>query len=315
MNTFTPELFSIDEEQKWKDYLEDKGYVVIKNILSREEKERILSQFKIDLRTVSSGFDWTKSSTWTIENTPLMFGKGMGVFNGFGQSDFMWQLRTNPRIQDIYHTIFGTEELAVSLDGFSFFVSDKQKSNSWLHIDQNPVNKLYSIQGAYNFNEVGENDAGFVVVPRSHKTFTPSVKHKKDWIMVDQELFQPQSVKLLIPDNCFVLWNSKTIHANVGMNKRTKKGTKKETKKETKDINRLTAYITFLPKIHRTEGIRQKRINAYRASETTSHWANKCELKRYPFGFKSRYEARGFGKITASLTESGKIPEDRFELL
>ena len=68
----------------------------------------------------------------------------------------------------------------------------------------------------------------------------------KKMVMFDQDLYQPKSVKLLIPDNCFVLWNSKTIHANVGMNK----GTKKETKKVTKDINRLTAYITFLPKIH-----------------------------------------------------------------
>ena len=32
---------------------------VIKNILSREEKERISAQFKVDLKTVSSGFDGT----------------------------------------------------------------------------------------------------------------------------------------------------------------------------------------------------------------------------------------------------------------
>ena len=94
----------------------------------------------------------------------MMFGKGMAVFNGFGQSNFMWSLRTNPHIYKIFQEVHQTEDLVVSLDGFSVYLSDKQKSKSWLHIDQNPTNELFSIQGAYNFMPVGEKDAGFVVL-------------------------------------------------------------------------------------------------------------------------------------------------------
>jgi len=254
-----------------------------------------LDLFKKEWNIVSPNFDWDDSSTWTIENCPMMFGKGMSVFNGFGQSEFMWSLRTNPKIYQLYQKIFDTKELVVSLDGFSVFISSKQKSKSWLHIDENPENPIYSIQGAYNFLEVKDKDSGFVVVPKSHKTFKPETKNKKDWIVMDQEVFVPKAVKLLIPPNCMVLWNSRTIHANVGMNF---KGL---------DFNRLTCYITYLPSKQRSPEIKKKRIEAYLNGKATSHWCNKCELKRYPFGYKKNYEKKGFGELIPKLVDT-EIP-------
>ena len=46
---------------------------------------------------------------------------------------------------------------------------------------------------------------GFVVIPKTHKTFTPQTKNKGDWIVVDQEMFQPEALKLLIPGNCLTM--------------------------------------------------------------------------------------------------------------
>ena len=40
--------------------------------------------------------------------------------------------------------------------------------------------------------------------------------------------------------------------------------------KRNKEFNRLTAYITFLPKELRSEKILRKRIEAYKNSDTTS---------------------------------------------
>jgi hypothetical protein len=51
----------------------------------------------------------------------MPFAKGMAVFNGFGQSDFMWHLRLHPSIISIYEKIHNTKNLAVSFDGFSVF--------------------------------------------------------------------------------------------------------------------------------------------------------------------------------------------------
>ena len=182
-------------------------------------------------------------------------------------------------------------------------IQKSKKSPSWLHVDQNPKTTINSYQGAYNFLKVGEDDAGFIVVPQSHKTYVPKVSHKRDWFVVDQEAYLPHSKKLLIPENCFVIWNSKLIHSNQGMNKRNK------------EFNRLTAYITFLPKELRSEKILRKRIEAYKNSDTTSHWANKCEIKKYPYGFGPNYEKKGFTKIKSKLRHDGKIPESRSKFI
>ena len=301
--TFRPQTFDSSDFENWKTHLDREGYVVIRDILPKESMDSYMELFKTEWNIISPRFSWEDKKTWNIENSPMMFGKGMAVFNGFGHSNFMWSLRTDPNIYGIFEQFHYTDELVTSLDGFSVFLSNKQKTKSWLHIDQNPCNKIYSIQGSYNFKPVGEDDAGFVVVPKSHISFTPAVSHKRDWIPVDQDTFQPQSVKLLIPENCLVLWNSKTIHASTGM-----------TKKDV-ELNRLTAYITFLPKYLRNKDIKLKRISSYMNGKTTSHWANKCEVKTYPFGFKTNYENKNFKEISPKLEEDGSIPVERLQFI
>ncbi len=307
----SPPLFDASEFDSWKKYLDEEGYVVLHNILSPDEYTHAFNLFKKDITKVSPKFNFDDSSTQDINTVPAIFGKGMAVFNGFGQSDAMWNMRTNKKIQSIFRRIYDTEELVTSLDGFSIFVSKDQKSKSWLHIDQNPKTTLYSIQSSFNFLPVKDTtDAGFVLVPKSHIDFKPKVTHSKDWIVCDDQPVD-KSVKLIIPKNCLTLWNSKTIHANEGMTSNERK------------LNRLTCYITYQPKDKRSEKIKSKRINAYFIGATTSHWAHKCELKRYPFGFKSRYESRGFEKIVPKydeeLTEEGAlkrtIPKNRLNLL
>lgn len=307
----TPKLFQTDDFEQWKKFLDEQGYVVLEEILPEQERSEIYSIFLKEMNKVSPKLDLKDSETFTIENTPLMFAKGMAVFNGFGNSDFMWNLRTHPNIRKIYELLHSTEKLNVSMDGFSMFLSSEQKPGQWLHIDQNPNNSLYSIQGSYNFLPVTEDSSGFVVVPKSHLSYLPSKAPKGDFIVYDKnktgfEDLGKQAVKLIIPKNCFVLWNSRLLHANTGIVKQNRKP-------KIQRFDRLTCYITYLPK-NDDEKLKEKRIKAYLKGETTSHWANKCEIKRYPWGFGPRYEKRGFDKISPKL-EEGKIPKDRFELL
>lgn len=311
-----PKCFEVDDFKNWKSHLDEKGFVVLEKILSIEERGKGLNIFNKDMKIVSSNFDLERKETFKIENTPMMFSKGMVVFNGFGNSDFMWHVRLCPKIIKIYELLYNTENLKVSLDGFSLFVSSEQKSKSWLHTDQNPENKIYSVQGAYNFLPVEENSAGFVVVPNSHKTYNPKIKGKGDWVIFEKnkqgfENLEKESVKLLIPENCFVLWNSRTLHANTGMNK--KRGEK------IFRFDRLTCYITFLPSDFvpdkEKEALFRKRKEAYLKCETTSHWANKCEIKKYPYGFGKTYESRNFNKLKSTLDENNEIPKDRLKYI
>jgi ectoine hydroxylase-related dioxygenase (phytanoyl-CoA dioxygenase family) len=310
MKTLKPITFNFSES--WKDYLDQEGYVVIQNVLNEEAIHTGIEHFWEDWTTVSPGFVRTNTDTWSINTAPMMFAKGMAVFNGFGQSNFMWYLRTQKPIMDIFERIHNTSDLITSFDGFSVFFSSKQKSTKdWWHIDQHPNNPLYCIQGAYNFFPVTQDSAGFTVVPRSHRTFTPSETNvSKDWIQVASNKTPEQArsilsdgVKLIIPGNSFVLWNSKTIHANTGT-----------TSKEI-TLNRLTAYITFVPRSWRTNQAQfEKRKETYKLGQTTSHWPNKVDVKTYPWGFGPRYVQRGFGKITPTL-ENDTIPQKRLSLM
>ena len=90
---------------------------------------------------------------------------------------------------------------------------------------------------------VNARDAGFIVVPKSHKTFTPEPKNKGDWIVVDQETFEPQAVKLLILVTVSLCGPIPRLVHYSGMTKINKN--KKEIPER---INRFTPYITFLPK-------------------------------------------------------------------
>lgn len=311
LSTFTPKTFALDEEEAYLKYLEKEGYVVIRNILTKEEQEERLELFWNAWTHVSPGFNRLDSSTWSIETSPMMYHKGMASFSGFSQSELMWSLRLHPNIKGIYSKVYKTTDLAVSFNAFSVFFDADQKSSDWWHIDQHPNNKSYCVQGSYNFFPVTDDSAGFVCVPRSHlKSIGADSKTDRDWILLpeDDPYVRDEGVKLLIPENCFVLWNSRLIHANTGISRNKKE---KKEKKEEKTLDRLTCFVSFMPKALRSEEIRDKRLLAYENATALSHWAIKCDIKKYPWGFGPRYESRGFRTITPILP----IPEERMELI
>ena len=301
----TPPLFDIKDLVKWRNYLDYNGFVVIQNILEPIDHATIFTQFAKDWNYVTPAFNFHNKDTWTTNNCPMMWNKGMVYASGLGQTDFMWSLRTNQTILSIWEGVHGTRDLVTSFDGFSVFLHPKQKSPMWLHVDQPSQDTIYSIQGAYNFLPVGENDAGFVVVPRSHQTFVSSPTSRGNFIGIsDDDPHVQNAVKLLIPANCFVLWNSKTIHANVGMSK-----------SKSPQFNRLTAYISMFPKHQRTQDIQQKRLAGYHNAHNCGHYAIRHNVKSHPYGLKTRYEARGFLTIQPTLTQDGEIPPERLQLI
>lgn len=301
----TPPTFDLERHKEWQNYLDKYGYVVIHNILEPIDHASTFQQFAKDWNFVSPNFDFHNKETWTSTNCPMLWNKGMVYASGLGQSDFMWKLRTHHRIINIWEHVHQTKELVTSYDGFSVFLDQKQKPGMWLHIDQPSAETIYSIQGAYNFLPVTENDAGFVVVPESHRTYVSDPKSSKQFSRIpEDDLHLEQAVKLLIPYNSFVLWNSKTIHANVGM-----------LKPKTREFNRLTAYIAMFPKDLRQKNIEQKRLAGYREAHNCGHFAIRHDIKRHPYGLKSIYENRGFMTIQPTLDNNDEIPFERLRMI
>ena len=295
MITTMPELFDIEDDGAWKDYLDEHGYVVINDVLSNEKQMALFTKFMNDWNHVSPYFDFNNMDSWDEDNCPMWWEKGMVYGFGLAHSDFQWDLRTDNRIRNIWERLHNTKELVVSFDGFSVFLSDDQEPGMWLHTDQNYRNKLYSVQGAYNFQEVGENDAGFVVVPGSHKTFNRKIDINCDFVRVNEcDPHVELAEKLLIPANCFTLWNSKTIHANVGMNKDM-------------ELNRLTSYMCYFPKADRSIEVKDARIEGYYNAENCSHYALRHDVKMPALG--------NFKNINPLLDEEGNIPKERMDLI
>jgi hypothetical protein len=96
MQTLTPTVFHKDDTVEWLAHLRAEGFAVIGDIMSPDDQEVATDLFWKDWNTVSPTFNRTDPSSWSIANSPMMFAKGMAVFSGFGQSDFMWQVRLHP---------------------------------------------------------------------------------------------------------------------------------------------------------------------------------------------------------------------------
>ena len=92
-----PPIFSIKDD--FKSYLDEHGYVVIGDIM---KENNLIDKFWSAWTQCSPKFKRDDMSTWTIENSPMMFAKGMAVFSGLAHSDFMWDVRLNKNIRKIF---------------------------------------------------------------------------------------------------------------------------------------------------------------------------------------------------------------------
>jgi len=309
IENISPPIFELNDTENWEKYISENGFVVIGNILTDDELVISLQLFKKNWSEITPNFKWEDTNTWKPNYCPMIWSKGSAVYNGLGQSEFMWYLRTKANIKKPFDILYKDDKLAVSFDGASVFLSTKQKSERWLHIDQNPKKNEICYQASFNIFPVKDNSAGFIVVPGSHKSYFPNVCHDNDWILIDNsDEHQFNVKKLIIPKNCLTIWNSKTIHANTGI-------TKLKGSKHILNLDRITSYISFQPKNRISEKIQAERINAYTNSVTTSHWVNKLEKKTIPFRIRKIYAERGFNIIESELINGNKIPSNYLNLI
>lgn len=107
-----------------------------------------------------------------------------------GHSQLQWDLRK--RCKPIFERIWNNPDLKTSFDGLCFMHGaqkfEKNPHNAFLHTDQSPLkNYLWSYQGIMTLTDAGEDQGGFVCVPKTHlyhhKFFQDKglMKHKRDW--------------------------------------------------------------------------------------------------------------------------------------
>ena len=94
-----------------------------------------------------------------------------GMIQYIGHSQPQWELRK--LCKPIFQTLWNAEKVKTSFDGFCFMNGRrnyrKDEMNSFLHVDQSPTKDfLWSYQGVMTLTDSGEDQGGFVVVPKSH---------------------------------------------------------------------------------------------------------------------------------------------------
>jgi ectoine hydroxylase-related dioxygenase (phytanoyl-CoA dioxygenase family) len=270
--------FAFEDSNAWKTYLDENGFVVIKQVADTNHIAKATDLMWQFLEALETGIDRHNPNTWINNNWPMAFATGIISQHGIGQSDFMWYCRLIPGIRRIFETIWDQKELLVSYDGAGIFRSpeyNKTKANgSWYHIDQNPTHQpgRCAIQGALNLLPSSQKDGGFLVLPGSHRIFSAFTalkigesRPKKRYFTIQDHMdvydgIRP--IKVNAEPGDFILWDSRTAHCNCQPSDKSK----------TRQIVRMVAYICMTPKSMADTKTIDSRRGAIVECVTTNHW-------------------------------------------
>jgi hypothetical protein len=174
--------FDVEDTESWLQYLDSHGYVVIKNVASKEECDTAMTLFWDFLESVP-GFEIKRNDPTTWEDKHWFPSSEHGIANayGFGQSKFTWQGRLLPKVETTFKHIWGLDKrLIVSYDGGNAFRPYQKKpqwktKGGWWHVDQNSLNPSgkgkgkVCIQGLVSYLDGNETTGGLCVISGSHK--------------------------------------------------------------------------------------------------------------------------------------------------
>ena len=294
---------------KYFNQLEIEGYTVIPNVICNSQANEYINSIWNWLESLQTGIQREDPSTWKSKNWPISI---HGIIQHYmaGQSKVVWDVRTNPKIINIFKELWDDKDLLTSFDGLCVMKPPNHggstRSKSWYHLDQghNKVGK-HCIQGLLNLEETTINDGSFMVLPGSHKCHQEfykenNIKTKTDWYKFTTDDyswyinkgFQPK--RLEIPKGSVVLWDSRSVHCNVP-----------PTKKSTNF--RYVIYICMTPERLSTDKILDKRIKAFKELRMTSHWPHDPKLfPKYPQTYGSPKPEYKHQYIPVQLNDIGR---------
>ena len=203
-----------------------------------------------------------------------------------GHADFIWQLRQNPKIVEIFAKIWNVsnEDLLTSFDGASFQMPPEITKFGWheeniYHTDQSlSRNSFECVQSWVTGFDVNENDATLAFLEGSnkyHEEFAKKfdISNFDDWYVISRnQKHMDFYVKekgcerkcIKCPAGSMVFWDSRTIHFGLPAQK-----------ERTKPNFRCVAYICMLPRSLSSNKELEKKKMAFEDMLTTSHWPHK----------------------------------------
>lgn len=163
-----------------RDYFHENGYVVVKDIATEVEIEYGKLLFW-DFAENKAGMKKSDPTTWIDSNFRKIGSTLTGIMGGagFGQSDFMWHLRTLPNVSTSFNILYNRDHespLITSYDGGVMFrpwqhpdLVSACTQSGWYHVDQGrSLRGPQCIQGVLSLTDCNEFTGGLCVIPKSH---------------------------------------------------------------------------------------------------------------------------------------------------
>jgi len=281
--------------EQLKETLETLGVAIIPNVLTQEEcgsmktgmweyLEHITQKFKVPLKR-------DNPKTWRSFSELFALHSMLIQHHGIGHAQYIWDLRTNPKIYNIFSKLWDVEpeELLVSFDGASCHLPSEEtgvgwyQNKDWFHTDQSYMrNDMECIQSWVTGCDVHENDGTLAILEGSHKYHKRFAKHFKiedtsdsrsDWYKLnceEQKYYESKGCQrrsIKCPAGSIVFWDSRTIHCG-----------QQPVKGREMPNMRCVVYLCYTPRDCATQTHLKKKIKAYEELRTTSHWPHKPKL-------------------------------------
>ena len=309
--------FEHDDLAGIKEYFDREGYAVVASILNAAELETAHDLFWRWAESVGEAtLNRHDESTWTT-SWPVAVDGGIMPWQGSGQSEFAWFVRSRPVLGNVYASLWGTDKLLVSFDAISAWrpwarnpqwkPSFREADGGWFHVDQCPDRDAFEcVQGLVDV--LGSDAAmggGFTVVPRSHALFG---SWRKDFSELVDTFGGDDYFELPHDHACLrtailprtrpgdlVLWDSRTIHCSSS-------GSEPPNGPQ---LARLVSYVCFTPAVRADGTCLERRRRAVMDGTTTTHVPEKAlttegMLRFYP-GLKIPIATRPYEPPRLSL--------------
>jgi ectoine hydroxylase-related dioxygenase (phytanoyl-CoA dioxygenase family) len=249
-------------EEQWKFWLQ-KGYVVIKNALPKNQAEETASfLWEFEDKKPNDQSTWYTAPRAEMQMKELA-GTGMvEVYN----NQYLWNNRQTQKVYDAFVDVWGTEKLWVTIDraNLNLPIQKDFEYKGFIHWDYDPETKPQNVQGVIALSDQTDiNMGGFQCVPWLYQNYDT-------WKLtqpVDRNRFQPdisgledKIEKVAMQAGDLLIFNSLLAHGirpNLSENK-----------------VRIAQYISMMPAEEENESLKKWRINS---------WKNRVAPEGYAF--------------------------------
>lgn len=249
-------------EKEW-DFWIEKGYVVIKQAISRQDTlDTAFFLWEFEEKDPNNPETWYSAARAEMKMKELA-GTGMvEVYN----NQFLWSNRQQQKVYDAFVDVWGTEKLWVTIDraNLNFPIKKGFEYKGFIHWDYDPETKPQNVQGVIALSDQTDpNTGGFQCVPWLYQNYDTWKKTQPE----DRNRFQPdikgledKIEKVALEAGDLLIFNSLLAH---GIRPNL-----------SKDKVRIAQYISMMPAEEDNDALKTWRVNS---------WKNRIAPEGYAF--------------------------------